>query len=31
VIHFHVAEHPTALWAAQQMVEAFPEDSFIAG
>jgi putative transposase len=27
VIHFHVTEHPTALWAAQQMVEAFPEDS----
>lgn len=28
VIHFHVTEHPTALWAAQQMVEAFPVETF---
>lgn len=27
VIHFNVTEHPTAGWTAQQMVEAFPEDS----
>jgi putative transposase len=26
VIHFNVTEHPTAAWAAQQMIEAFPED-----
>ena len=26
VVHFNVAEHPTAQWAAQQMVEAFPWD-----
>ncbi len=26
VIHFNVAEHPTAQWTAQQMVEAFPWD-----
>ena len=24
VIHFNVTENPTAQWAAQQMVEAFP-------
>jgi len=27
VIHFNVTEHPTAVWTAQQMIEAFPEDS----
>src|SRR5215813_14741480 len=27
VIHFNVTEHPTAAWAAHQMIEAFPEDS----
>lgn len=27
VIHFNVTENPTAQWAAQQMVEAFPWDS----
>jgi len=27
VLHFNVTEHPTAFWAAQQIVEAFPEDS----
>ena len=26
VLHFNVTEHPTAVWAAQQMIEAFPED-----
>src|SRR5438045_302908 len=27
VLHLNVTEHPTAIWAAQQVVEAFPEDS----
>src|SRR5437588_2008715 len=27
VLHFNVTEHPTAEWAAQQIVEAFPEDT----
>jgi hypothetical protein len=26
LIHFNVTEHPTAVWTAQQMIEAFPED-----
>jgi putative transposase len=26
VLHFNVTEHPTAEWAAHQMVEAFPEE-----
>jgi hypothetical protein len=26
VIQFNVTEHPTSLWTAQQMVEAFPDD-----
>ncbi len=26
VVHFNVTAHPTAEWAAQQIVEAFPED-----
>jgi transposase InsO family protein len=26
VVHFNVTEHPTAVWAAQQIIEAFPED-----
>jgi len=26
VTHFNITEHPTAAWAAQQMIEAFPED-----
>jgi putative transposase len=27
VLHFNVTDHPTAAWAAQQIVEAFPDDS----
>src|SRR5882724_9227097 len=27
VVHFNVTEHPTAYWAAQQIVDAFPDDS----
>ena len=27
VLHFHVTEHPTALWTGEQRVEAFPEDT----
>jgi putative transposase len=27
VVHFNVTEHPTARWAAQQTVDAFPDDS----
>jgi putative transposase len=27
VVHFNVTEHPTAHWAAQQIVNAFPDDS----
>jgi putative transposase len=27
VIHFNVTEHPTAAWTAQQVLEAFPEDT----
>ena len=27
VIHFNVTEHPTAHWAAQQIVNTFPDDS----
>jgi putative transposase len=27
LVHFNVTEHPTAIWTAQQMVEAFPEDT----
>ena len=26
MVHFNVAEHPTAAWSAQQIREAFPED-----
>jgi transposase InsO family protein len=26
IIHFNVTQHPTAGWAAQQIIEAFPED-----
>jgi putative transposase len=27
VLHFNVTEHPTAAWTAQQLVDAFPDDS----
>jgi putative transposase len=27
VLHFNVTEHPTAEWTAQQIVDAFPEDT----
>jgi putative transposase len=27
VVHFNVTAHPTAAWTAQQVVEAFPEDT----
>lgn len=27
VLHFNVTEHPTSVWTAQQIVEAFPEGS----
>src|SRR5499433_2705612 len=27
VLHFNITEHPTAAWTAQQLIEAFPEDS----
>jgi putative transposase len=27
VLHFNVTEPPTAVWTAQQILEAFPEDS----
>ncbi|MEP6652219.1 MAG: integrase core domain-containing protein [Myxococcales bacterium] len=27
VLHFSVTEHPSATWTAQQIVEAFPDDS----
>jgi transposase InsO family protein len=27
VVHFNVTEHPTAAWAAQQLVDAFPDES----
>jgi putative transposase len=27
VVHFSVTEHPTAAWTAQQLVDAFPDDS----
>jgi putative transposase len=26
IVHFHITEHPTAQWTAQQVVEAFPWD-----
>ena len=27
VVHFNVTEHPTAAWTAQQILEAFPDDT----
>ena len=29
VVHFNVTEHPTAEWTAQQVVDAFPDDSVL--
>jgi putative transposase len=27
VVHFNITENPTAIWTAQQMIEAFPFDT----
>src|SRR5437867_2149736 len=27
IVHFNVTEHPTAEWTAQQLIEAFPDDT----
>src|SRR5260370_9482353 len=27
VVHFNVTAHPTGLWTAQQIIEAFPEET----
>jgi len=27
IVHFNITEHPTAMWTAQQVVEAFPDDT----
>ena len=27
IVHLRITEHPTAAWTAQQLIEAFPEDS----
>src|SRR5712691_10097181 len=27
IVHFNVTQHPTAAWTAQQVVEAFPDDT----
>jgi putative transposase len=27
IVHLHITEHPTAVWTAQQVVEAFPWDT----
>jgi hypothetical protein len=27
MIHVNITEHPTSVWTAQQMIEAFPEDT----
>src|SRR5262249_36875014 len=27
IVHFNITEHPTAMWTAQQVVEAFPGDT----
>ncbi len=26
-MHFNVTEHPTAAWTAQQIIEAFPDET----
>jgi hypothetical protein len=27
IIHVNITEHPTAVWTAQQVVDAFPDDT----
>ena len=27
IVHFNITEHPTAIWSAQQVVDAFPDDT----
>jgi putative transposase len=27
IVHFNITEHPTAVWTAQQIIEAFPEET----
>ena len=27
IVHFNITEHPTAAWTAQQVIEAFPDDT----
>src|SRR5439155_21871966 len=27
IVHFNITEHPTATWTAQQIVDAFPDDT----
>ena len=27
IVHLAITEHPTAMWTAQQIIEAFPDDS----
>jgi transposase InsO family protein len=27
IVHFNVTEHPTAVWTARQIIEAFPEET----
>src|SRR5688572_13443317 len=27
IVHLRITEHPTAAWTAQQLIEAFPEES----
>ena len=27
IVHFAITEHPTAMWTAQQIIEAFPDDN----
>jgi putative transposase len=27
LVHINVTDHPTAVWTAQQIIEAFPDDS----
>jgi putative transposase len=31
IVHFAITEHPTASWTAQQIIEAFPDDSRLDG